>query len=50
MLIQDNKPPSAREQIAVAVTIAALSALCVNLITWGVEEMKHKFGTKPEKK
>jgi hypothetical protein len=49
MLIQD-KPPGPREQIAVAVTIAALSALCVNLITWGVEEMKHKFGTKPEKK
>lgn len=49
MLVQDNKPPSAGQQIAVAVTIAALSALCANLIGWGVEEMKRKFGSKPEK-
>lgn len=49
MFAQDPKPPSKGEQIALAVAIAGLSALTTGLITWGVEELKHRFGSKKEK-
>lgn len=49
--MHDDKPPKVGEQIAVAVAIAALSALVSGLVTWGVDELRHRFGTKePEKK
>jgi hypothetical protein len=48
MFAQDPKQPSKREQIAMAVTIAALSALATGLVSWGVEELKQRFGTKPK--
>lgn len=46
MLHQDN--PGPKEQITVAVAIAALSALATGLITWGVDELRQKFGSKPK--
>lgn len=47
----EPKPPKMGEQIAMAVTIAALSALVSGLVSWGVDELRIKFGTKePEKK
>lgn len=48
MFAQDPKEPSKREQIAMAVTIAALSTLASGLVSWGVEELKLRFGTKPK--
>lgn len=45
---EDPKQPSKREQIVMAVTIAALSTLASGLISWGVEELKHRFGSKPK--
>jgi hypothetical protein len=51
MFAQDDpKPPSRREQIGMAVTIAALSALATGLVSWGVEELKHRFGSKEKDK
>jgi hypothetical protein len=51
MFAQDEpKQPSAREQIGIAVAIAALSALTTGLIGWGVDELKKKFGSKTEEK
>jgi len=41
-------PPSPKEQIVVAVVIAGLSALATGLITWGVDELKQRFGSKPK--
>ena len=49
MFAQDDpKQPSRGEQIGMAVAIAALSALATGLVSWGVEELKHRFGSKPE--
>jgi len=51
MFAQDDpKQPSKGEQIALAVAIAALSTLASGLVSWGVEELKHRFGSKPEEK
>lgn len=51
MFAQDDpKQPSKGEQIALAVAIAALSTLASGLISWGVEELKHRFGSKPDEK
>lgn len=47
---ENPKGPSAREQIGIAVAIATLSALTTSLISWGVEELKKKYGSKPEEK
>lgn len=48
MFAQDPKQPSKGEQIAMAVTIAALSTLASGLVSWGIEELKHRFGSKPK--
>jgi hypothetical protein len=49
MFAQDDpKQPDKREQIVMAVTIAALSTLASGLVAWGVEELKHRFGSKPK--
>lgn len=51
MFAQDDpKQPSRGEQIGMAVAIAALSTLASGLISWGIEELKHRFGSKPEEK
>ena len=50
MLTDDPKPPKVGEQIAIAVAIAALSALASSLVVWGVEELKVRFATKPPEK
>lgn len=43
---QDPKNPSKGEQIAMAVAIAALSTLASGLVSWGVEELRSRFGSK----
>lgn len=49
MFAQDDpKQPSRGEQIGMAVAIAALSALATGLVSWGVEELRHRFGTRPK--
>lgn len=45
-VLNDPKAPGKGEQIAMAVTIAALSTLCASLIGWGVAELRQKFGSK----
>ncbi len=49
MFAQDPNP-TPRQQIGIAVAIAALSALSTGLIGWGIEELKKKYGSKPEEK
>lgn len=46
---EDPKQPSRREQIMLAVTVAALSTLASGLVSWGVEELKLRFGSKTKK-
>jgi hypothetical protein len=48
-MLQD-KPPTAREQVLIAVAIATLASLTTQLIGWGVHELQLKFGSKPEVK
>lgn len=45
---EDPKQPGKREQIVMAVTIAALSTLASGLVHWGIEELKLCFGSKPK--
>lgn len=48
MFAQDPKQPTKREQVVLAVTIAALSTLASGLVSWGIEELKLRFGSKPK--
>jgi hypothetical protein len=44
----DFPPPRKGEDVAKAVVIAGLSALITGLVTWGIDELRERFGkTKP---
>lgn len=46
--IEDPKDPS--KTIVIAAITAAVTALMTSLVTWGLDELRHKYGThKPEK-
>lgn len=45
VLSADPAPPPA--PIRTAVAIAGLSAVIVGLVTWGIDELKHRFGSRP---
>lgn len=45
---QDPKNPSRGETIVIAVAIAALSTLASGLVSWGVDELRSRFGSKPK--
>lgn len=44
--MQEDKGPSPIEQIGLAVAIAALTTLASSLVSWGVDELKEKLGSK----
>lgn len=47
----DDKPgESIRRQIVTAVTIAGLSVLVTKLVEWGVDELRDRYGKKPDPK
>lgn len=45
-MMQDDKGPSPIQQVGIAVAIAALSTLASSLVSWGVDELRTKLGTK----
>lgn len=45
ILTTDPPPPSNAQTIAVAVITAALTAAATQIITWGVDEMRARYGT-----
>lgn len=51
MFAQENpKQPSSGETIIIAVVIATVTAITTGLVGWGLQELKDKFGSKPQEK
>lgn len=47
---EDPKQPSRTETVVIAVVIATVTAFTTGLVGWGIQELKDKFGSKPQQK
>ena len=50
MMQEDPAPPKdgASKEILKAVAIAGLSAVVTGFVAWGIDELKARFGNKPD--
>ena len=44
-----NTDPTPKERIIEAVVVSVLVAAFTGLVTWGIDELKKKYGSKEEK-